>query len=145
MNPQIAQRYRFLFRGEGVTDQRLDCLRDDDLAAPRSSHDTGRPMYVDTRVVAAAQDRLADVNSDADAELQAVRPRVTGEVALSGNRCADGGASGGQNGKDRVALGRDDRARLAVDCRAHHCKVLIEERGEAVSGRGNEPRGALDI
>ena len=117
----------------------------EDLAAVGCSHHAGRTMNVEPDVVAVEQSRLAGVETHADADRAARRPRVLGERTLSGGRSRDGVRRARECDEERIALGVDLVAVVGAERLPEEAAVRLEQLVVTVTRLVQQARGALDV
>ena len=102
-------------------------------------------MDVQAVIRPVADRRLPGVKAHADSQVDALRPRMSGECALGlGNRlgCTDGIL---EDDEELVAAVVDDLSGAALDRLSEETPVIREHRRVAVAEQADELRGALDI
>jgi hypothetical protein len=131
--------------GELRRHQRPRGIGQHDLATVPDGGDPRRPVHVEAAVVVAGEVGLAAVEAHPHAHDGFGRPRVRDERPLAGYRRRHGVAGIGKRREDRVALGADDAAAVALHDDPDEPELSrVEVVPARPEGRG-EPHGALDV
>ncbi len=107
LQPVLAEVAHVEAVGQGVLDERVGDLRQQDLPAVPGGAQPGRPVYPEPDEPAGPRGRLGGVEAHPDADPGAGRPLVRRQRALGGDRRRHGILGGTERDEERIALGVD--------------------------------------
>jgi hypothetical protein len=102
--------------------------------------DPRRAMDVQPDVPVSDRGRLARVKPHPDSHVRPIRPVVSCQGSLDLDDRTDRGDRGPEDREERVALGPDLRAALAIEDAANDPRVIPQDLGVRVTELAQEPR-----
>ena len=111
----------------------------------RERADSLSTVHSQPDVALAVHQRLAGVKAHPDQHLDASRPRVSGQAALRLRGGGDRLAGTRKDGKQRVSLGVDDAAAVAVDDGRQQARVIDQQARIVLTQTSQQGGRTLDV